>query len=277
MTTRITFLLVALFWMTMTYLLWRSEYVGHSELGSSVPAQLVWRKILTAPDESRLEIVHKGKTLGYCRWWPNVGQDQEAIKILSDDVPDDATPPEPGGYRLNLQGNVVLSEGANRVKFDLEVLLSTNRVWQSFDLRLNLRPTIWEVHAVASEQKVRLVTVEAKGKRTEQVFKFSDLQDPQSLMQDLGVPASLGMVGWMASGRHPQTGATNLPPLDLGLNWKARNDWIPIGHTSVRAYRLDAVLLDRYRMYLVVSGVGEILRIDLPDGWQLVNDDIANL
>jgi hypothetical protein len=52
---------------------------------------------------------------------------------------------------------------------------------------------------------------------------------------------------------------------------------VPIGHTSVRAYRLDATLLDSYRMYVVVSGVGEILRIDLPDGWVLLNDDLFSL
>ncbi|HWF19280.1 MAG TPA: hypothetical protein VG754_08430 [Verrucomicrobiae bacterium] len=277
MTSRITFLLVALFWMTMTFLLWRSEYVGHTELGSSVPVELVWRKILTAPDDSGLEIMHNGKKLGYCGWAANVGQDQAAGKVLSDEVPPEGMVPELTSYRLNLKGNVAVNESGNRLKFDLEIRLTTNQVWQAFDLRLNLRPMVWEVHSVANEQKVRLVVIEGKGRRTEQVFKFSDLQDPQGLMQDLGVPAPLGLLGLMNAGILPKNGGTNTPSLDLGLDWKARNDWVSIGHTSVRAYRLEATLLERYRMRVIVSGVGEILRVDLPDGWELINDQFVNL
>ena len=65
--------------------------------------------------------------------------------------------------------------------------------------------------------------------------------------------------------------------LSLGVQWTARNDWIEIGHTSVRAYRLEATLLDRYRMRIIVSRVGEILRVDLPDEWELVNDHLITL
>lgn len=275
MTSRITFLLIALFWMTMTYLLWRSEYVGHNEVGSSVPVDLVWRKILTAPDNSSMEILHNGRKLGYCRWAANIGQDLTAGRMLSDDASPEDMVQELSNYRLNLEGNVALLDAANRLKFDLEISLNTNQAWQAFDLRLNLRPTIWEVHSVASEQTARLIVVEGKGKRTEQVFKFSDLQNPQALMQDFGLAAPLGLLGMMSPAAHPQKGAP--PSLGLGLNWKARNDWISIGHTSVRAYRLEATVLERYRMRIIVSGVGEILQVDLPDGWQLVNDQFITL
>ena len=49
------------------------------------------------------------------------------------------------------------------------------------------------------------------------------------------------------------------------------------GHTSVRAYRLEATVLDKYRMRVIVSRVGEILRVELPDGWELVNDQLITL
>ena len=42
------------------------------ELGSSVPVELVWKKILTAPDPSRLEIMHNGQKVGDCQWMANV-------------------------------------------------------------------------------------------------------------------------------------------------------------------------------------------------------------
>src|SRR6202012_3646511 len=150
MTSRITFLVITLFWMTMTYLLWRSEYVGHDELGSSVPLELVWRKILTAPDNSRLQISHNGKKVGDCQWMANIGQDQAVGRILTDDAPVEETPPPLPNYRLNLVGNVALNDFGKRLRFDLEVRLTTNEVWQGFDLRLHLRPTAWEVHSLAS-------------------------------------------------------------------------------------------------------------------------------
>jgi hypothetical protein len=40
---------------------------------------------------------------------------------------------------------------------------------------------------------------------------------------------------------------------------------------------LEASLLDRYRLYIVVSRVGEILIVQLPDEWQLVNDQLISL
>jgi hypothetical protein len=276
MTSRIAFLIVALFWMTMTYLLWRSEYVGHNEVGSSVPVEMVWRKILTAPDDSTLDILHNDKKLGSCNWAANIGQDLAAGRIISDDAPPDGMVPVLTGYRLNLKGSVAIDQGA-RLKFTSELRLSTNQDWQSFDVQLNMRPTIWEVHTAASEKTVHLVMLEGKGRRTEQVLKYSDLQDPQTLMQDLGVPAPLGMLGLMNAGILTPKGGTNLSSMDLGLQWTARNDWVTIGHTAVRAYRLEATVLDRYRMRVVVSPVGEILRVDLPDGWQLVNDQFLNL
>src|SRR5579885_2968106 len=124
MTSRITFLLIALFWMTMTYLLWRSEYVGHNEVGSSVPVDLVWRKILTAPDNSSMEILHNGRKLGYCRWAANIGQDLTAGRMLSDDASPEDMVQELSNYRLNLEGNVALTDAANRLKFDLEISLT---------------------------------------------------------------------------------------------------------------------------------------------------------
>src|SRR5579884_3498360 len=130
MTSRITFLIVALFWMTMTYLLWRSEYVGHNELGTSVPVELVWKKILTAPDESPLDIFHDGKKVGSCNWGANVGQDQSAGRILSDDAPPDDMVQELTSYHLSLKGSVAFTGTSNRLKFTSDLRLSTNQDWQ---------------------------------------------------------------------------------------------------------------------------------------------------
>jgi hypothetical protein len=72
---RLCLLLAAVFWITMNVLLWRSEFRGEDELGSAVPVEIVWHKMLTAPDDSALEISHRGNKVGHCRWRVNVGEE----------------------------------------------------------------------------------------------------------------------------------------------------------------------------------------------------------
>ena len=59
-------------------LLWRSEFGNRHPFGASLPAEGVWQKVLTAPDNSFLSIRHHGKKVGTCHWSPSVGQDRAA-------------------------------------------------------------------------------------------------------------------------------------------------------------------------------------------------------
>jgi hypothetical protein len=270
MFSRITLLLLALFWLTMTYLLWRSEYVGHNQAGSVVPAELVWRKVLTAPDNSSLEIMHNGRKVGYCRLASNIGQELDAGRFLNEGLPPENNADRSGGYRLDLEGNIALDAAPGRLKFDFEIKMNTNREWQEFNLQFRLKPSLWQIHSKQKEQTIDLLMEGPGSGRTERVFKFSDFQNPQVLMQEFDMPAALGLLGAFS----PTTGAKGKDSLSLALDWKARNDWIQIGHSSVRAYRLEAMMLDRYRMLILVSRVGEILRVELPDGWELINDQL---
>src|SRR5678815_2728618 len=63
------------FWVTMNVLLWRAEYGQPDPAGSAVPADLVWQKILTAPDSSSLTIYHHRKKVGFCHWITSIGED----------------------------------------------------------------------------------------------------------------------------------------------------------------------------------------------------------
>jgi len=74
-------------------------------------------------------------------------------------------------------------------------------------------------------------------------------------------------------------------PMDLSqlqseatkLNWEARNDWLTMGNARIRVYRLTLKLLDRYEIGVLVSRVGEILRVELPEGVLLVNEALVSL
>jgi hypothetical protein len=66
-------------------------------------------------------------------------------------------------------------------------------------------------------------------------------------------------------------GGPGLQKLSLGLQWEARQDWLKVGSARLRCYRLHTRLLEKYRAVVYVSRVGEILRVELPDGYVLQN------
>jgi hypothetical protein len=270
MYSRIALGLSALFWLTMNFLLWRSEFGGGAALGTAVPPEVVWRKILTAPDNSMLDIFHHGRKQGFCRW--STGAGLALPPDLGGETPPVEQPISPPGYRLNLTGNLALDQLTNRLQFDLDLILTTNRDWQEMDLRLNLHGNSVAVHSVAADRSVRLRTM-SDGVRDEQTLSFADLQNPQALARAFDLPLPLGAFG--LPGLATNAARDRLP--GPGLTWTARNDRLPVGHTSLRVYRLESTLLDRYRVIVLLSRVGEILRVELPDNWEFINEEAGGL
>jgi hypothetical protein len=258
----------------MNVLLWRSEFGGHSHVGSSVPPALIWHKILSAPDPSQLEILHNGEKIGYGRWTAVVGQSGIPKKPDSTDgAPEGMMDEQPANYQIDFQGNATLGESP-RLNFYFNMMFDTNHVWQEFKARLNLRPTLVELRSRAAEQAIHF-HMDGDDGRLDRVLKFTDLENPAALERELGLPPLLPMDvpgGWNQAPTNSSGGR-----LTPGLVWEARNDWVVIAHTSVRAYRLQARLLDRYDVVVMVSLVGEILRLELPGDWVLVNDQLTTL
>jgi hypothetical protein len=60
------------------------------------------------------------------------------------------------------------------------------------------------------------------------------------------------------------------------LRWEARYESVKLGHASIRAYRLRLNLLDHFAAVIFVSRVGEILRVELPGGIVLANDQLGS-
>src|SRR5450755_1247337 len=135
MISRILFLCIAAFWVAMNVLLWRVEYGGHGG-GMPVPADLVWRKILTAPDPSLLSVYEKGRKSGFCELSTSV---EQAMAGLDEDNP----PPEElvarAGWQIRMDGNVSLGNFTNRLRFDAHIQFSKNRDWKELNLKLFTR------------------------------------------------------------------------------------------------------------------------------------------
>ena len=262
---RAAFILVALFWLAMNALLWRAEYGQRARVGSALPAQVVWQKILTSPDSSSLTIFFHGKKIGFCHWITSVGD--EFSRFKSGEAPPEGMVKRVAGYGLQLEGNLVFQDFANRARFDASLRLGTNELWEELSVRLSLRPSTIELHSIAAEQKLRLRVGEGRDK-IERVIAFSELQNPQALLGELA--GSAGLLG--------ELGSASLPPRTAswnGLKWEARSDSVKIGMAPVPAYRLQARLFDRYQVLIFVSRVGEILRVELPNDVVLLNDQVA--
>jgi hypothetical protein len=268
MTARLGFGLVAAFWLLMNLLLWREEYGARRHGGSQVSVPAVWERILTAPDDSALEITRQGKRIGYCHWSATASENAQPAPP-SGPPPPEGMIPQPAGYVITADGNLLVEEAGQHVTFSLQLRLSADRTWQELTLRLGLRPTTVELHARTADRTVRL----SGGDRDSpwsRTFTFDQLRDPRSWLEGFDAATLLPLVAaWPATGPSPA--------FDAGLRWEAWTDWLTLGHSEVRAYRLEARLADRYPVVLVVSRVGEIMHAELPGGIRVENQLRLNL
>jgi hypothetical protein len=157
----------------------------------------------------------------------------------------------------------------------VDVGLATNQTWRTLLVHLTLRPSVFEVQASAVDQTIH-VRLDDGQEHTDKSFKFSDLREPDKLLKEFGgpfLPAALASLGLTPALAVPSTQKN----VTLGLEWKARYDRLKVGGDAMRVIRLTARLLDRFQVLILVSPVGEILRIELPDEIVLVNDALANL
>ena len=266
MFSRVILIALAGFWITMNVLLWRAEYGKKAGLGTSVPARVVWQKILTSPDSSSLTIWRKGKKIGFCHWITSVSEDLS--RASSTEEPPEGMVQDIVNYRLELGGNVTLSEPNDRLRFDSHLTLGRKEQWQGFDLRLTLRPSTWEIRSTAAERQVRF-SWQDETENFSRSFGFSELEHPEAIVRELGGP----MAEAILSGSGILSAGTNHAPIEV--KWDARHESIRLGHSPVEVYRLETHLLNRFDVVVFVSRAGEILRAELPEGIILSNDQLG--
>ena len=255
MISRLTFLLIAAFWVAMNLLLWRAEYDSHGT-GVRVPAALVWQKILTAPDISSLNVFESGERMGFCEFSTRVEQEMAALDE-SNAVPKKIN--SRAGYQIRFNGNVSLGDYTNRLMFNGQIEFSRQREWRELNLKLSSRPATIEIHSLAAEQNVQL-TITSDGITNETVFSFAELQNPNILWR-----AFTGNLGEWATGLDLPIASPTPSILAQNIHWEAHLDRLMLGNESVPAYRLETRVLDR-PVVIYVSMLGEILRVELPGG-----------
>ncbi|MEI6076897.1 MAG: hypothetical protein WCS94_15055 [Verrucomicrobiota bacterium] len=254
MTSRLAFLAIAAFWLTMNGLLWRSEF-GVRGGDTPVPAELVWQKILTAPDASSLSVFQNGERMGYCEFSTAVGQQMATL--------DDASPPPDSfgvsaGYQVHLAGNISFGDFTNRLKFDGRIYFNSHRQWRECNLKISARLASVEIHSQATNQSVR-IKISNEGEMVERELTFDELQNPEAMLRTIAGNSGI-----------PGLGLLDLPQLlpagsFTGLRWEARRTRVKIGTEAVPVYQLETGALG-YTVTVDVSTLGEILRVQLPGG-----------
>lgn len=274
---RLAFLAITAFFLTMNVLLWRSEFRPQGE-GTPVPLASVWQRILRAPDDSDLEIFHQKKKIGHLRWAANAGETATTNTAPADDNLQEGMVRKVGGYTIDiLDGRLDLGEARRRVRFTMNTTFSTNHQWQAFGVQLIQRPLSLDLAASATNETVT-VSFRDGDESTSRTFTFAQLRDPKALSQSVVGPVPLGLLtGGLLGGLAEEGGGAELAALpalrklSLGLQWDARQDWLKVGSAKLRCYRLQTRLLEKHQAVIYVSRVGEILRVELPDGYVLQN------
>ncbi|TXT45527.1 MAG: Uncharacterized protein FD140_4701 [Limisphaerales bacterium] len=274
---RLAFLAITAFFVTMNVLLWRSEFRPQGE-GTPVPLAVVWEKILRAPDDSDLEIFHQKKKIGHLRWAANAGETATTNTAPADDGLQEGMVRKVGGYTIDiLDGRLDLGEARRRVRFTMNTTFSTNHQWQMFGVQLLQRPLSLDLAASATNETVT-VSFRDGDESTSRTFTFAQLRDPKALLQAVAGPVPLGLLTGGLLGGLGEGGASlelaalpALQKLSLGLQWDSRQDWLKVGSAKLRCYRLQTRLLEKHQAVVYVSRVGEILRVELPDGYVLQN------
>ncbi len=265
MPSRGLFVLVATFWVLMNVLLWRAEFGRGRETLSEVSLSTVVDRVLNAPDPSVLQIRHHGDPLGTLRWIPTVEEQGPGGTDSAGLIPEGMV--DAAGYNLDLDLNLITGpEGpAQRSRVLAHVDLNTNYVWQNLSFRLFRRPSTWELSARAGDDAVRMRFEEGKD-TWEQTFQLRDLNQLPAMLGPYAVLLPASAMGDLRQ----WTSATNAN----ALRWSARNDWLRVGKSRIRTYRIEANLLGRFTLVAHLSRAGEILLVRLPDGLVLSNESI---
>lgn len=276
-------LLLTSFWLVMNVLLVRSEFGSGKEIGGSVPVSMVWHTMLNAPDDSALAIVGQGERIGSLRWVPVLGEDTSGSSLHQQVTAPEGMVSALKNYRIETEGN--LNTGpASRVRFAWNMTLSTNHHLQEFTARLGNRPATWQLKGNTSRNQLEVRHESYDKVVWEQAMSMDALRHPELLL----AAASLGetskssasglsissLQALASSGVSEGSGSASFWER---IQWRASHEWMRLGSSKVRVYRLDATLSQTIKASVLVSRVGEILKVTLPGDWVLINEAIEAL
>lgn len=290
---RLFYIFITGFWLVMNYLLWQRDFRAADIAAAKIPLEVVWEKMLRSADDSFLYVFRDQQRAGDLRWSTEV-VDFVYAALQDTNAPTDTVVPEeiaaqyqaegmvshPMNYTVEIRsGRVVLDQPIGQVRYELMAAFSTNNTWDRFDITLWQRSSRFQFTA-SQTNEMASITLQMEGGDFHRELPLKDFQDPQRLVTSLFGPLPLAdFAGGLLSGLGPQaqTGLDLPRLLKLGLRWEARQDWLMIGHSRLRAYSITLFLPENRTARAYISRSGEILQVKLPGGYELRNNRLLLL
>jgi len=285
--------LITIFWLVMNVQLYRKDFQAADIAGGKVPMNLVWTKMLRSADDSFLYIVQGKRRLGDFRWSTDVVdfieqkpeelEEDAEIELSEEDsiFMTEGMVLSPGNYNVEIRSGRVNLKDYGLVNFEMLANFSTNNTWSSFELSLRQKRKLVQFTANATNETI---TVKMNSEDSEflRELTFDDARSPQKLAAAmLGDSPVLGFAGGLLSGLStPQTQqAFGLDQMvKLAMNTlEARQDWLHVGHSRLRVYRISIRLPDNEEIAIQISRAGEIMRVKMPNGIELRNNRLILL
>jgi len=262
MASRIALALSALFWVVMNGLLWQSEWGDRFAADSVIAPESVWKRLLDSPDSSVLSIRHQGRTLGTFEWHPSILEAPRADATHAIEGMVSA----PAGHHLRVSARFFGTDSPlDRLMVQGEIDLSPSNSIDRLHLRIEQRPRSWELQTETGSDSVRLVFQEGR-RRFEQSFETRD----RTALRMMAAPYLTAL----PAGLIPEDAWTHPQSLSRAVTLEACSDWMQIGRSRLRVHRLTARLPGPLEATVHISRAGELLKVQLPDRLQLINETI---
>jgi len=261
------------FWAFMSYRLWMVEYAGQS-LGAAVDIQVVWKKMLNAQDEAKLQIVDErtSKLLGALEWMPNVVRDMNGSRSSVEGMVEKVYE-----YTLDIRrGRLYAANSREDLIYDFHLSFSPfpeNR-WKSLQLgvqrELKEVNYAFEVNAQTTNDFMNL-SVEIGDLQQEANVPYIDLKEPEKLIETgfklAGIPDIAASGATLIVKNLLKSKDLQIPQLnfEIDLPRQAHIDLLPGVRSRVKVYRLDIPVVENMLIKVYVNIIGEILRVEIPE------------
>ncbi len=249
-------ILAVLFWAVMSGLLIRDVYFPEASSFAEVPPKVVVDRFLRQSDTfgSSLHLYHHREKIGHATF-----QVSRRIK-----------PNHAVAYDILARGIVEHQEDDDRraveATWSVACILADAERWQHLNLEASLPLRDASLKLAWSEHEATPQVLVKHGQRV-----IMNSQDVQRLLGagENGTLALLSMLGGMPNSRK------NSPPEQTRLH--AREGLMPLAGRERKCFVLMLPIFAQHEVTLLFTEAGELARIDLPDGYSLLEPTIHGL
>ncbi len=269
---RITAVVVVAFWTVMMAALVRMEYLG--ELGGTeVPAELVLRKVFSQESPARLNVLHEGQVIGFCKV-------------------DVERPPATALTEAAAAGDALLAGPGYQVHTELTLALANFGIPSRLRIigHTQFSPT-FEVEAFKINTTIGDGRVEVRGQSATQKltvdFSIGEYRDHREFdyqqLRAAGLQSILGMAGLANMGLLGGTGMEALPPsVTSGAAsgkkiTSVRTSRLRIAGEAEETYLIETRLDESMWARIWISKQGEVLKVDTSMRVTLLADTLTEI